>query len=219
MQRNAELYDLPVKPKRKQRGRPRKRGKRLACPETMVQHVRQWQSVEVRERSRRRERLVYAKRVLWYRVLHKPVLLVISRDPAGKERDDFFVTTDVAMPVAEVIGCYADRWAIEETFKNTKQLLGGQQPQTFKGQVPERAAGLGLWLYSMVWLWYLLQKARTRTFVVQPWNPLKAAPSFADALGCLRQELWTQRIKMMFGNSAVHDKKFQFLLEALAPAA
>jgi len=30
---------------------------------------------------------------------------------------------------------------------------------------------------------------------------------------------WRERIKRMFGVSAVHDKKFDFLLEALAPAA
>jgi len=45
------------------------------------------------------------------------------------------------------------------------------------------------------------------------------APSFLDALSCLRRELWRERIKCMFGISAVHDKKFEFLLEALAPAA
>jgi len=83
---------------------------------------------------------------------------------------------------------------------------------------PERAAALSLWLYSVVWLWYLLQKSNQRTFIVPPWNPLKTMPSFADAIGCLRRELWRERIKRMFGVSAVHDKKFEFLLEALAPA-
>ena len=108
---------------------------------------------------------------------------------------------------------------IEDTFKNVKQYLGGQQPQTFKGKGPERAAGLSLWLYSMVWMWYLRQKNNKRYFIVHPWNPLKATPSFADAIGCLRRELWRERIKYMFGISAVHDKKFEYLLEALAPAA
>ena len=219
MQCNAEIYDLPVRPRSKRRGRPRKKGPRLLCPKRMASYVRHWQKVKVRERGKKKARLIYARQVLWYRVSHQPVLLVISRDPAGKEKDDFFFTTDVTMKPSEVISCYADRWAIEDTFKNTKQLLGGQQPQTFKGQGPERAAGLSLWLYSTVWLWYLLQKANKRYFIVQPWNPLKSMPSFADAIACLRRELWRERIKCMFGASAVHDKKFEFLLEALAPAA
>ena len=219
IQRNAEIYDLPVKPKKKGRGRPRKKGKRLPSPEKMAKRIRDWQKVKVRERGKIRTRLVYARKVLWYRVSHKPILLVISRDPQGKEKDDFFFTTDVTMEPVEVIECYADRWAIEDTFKNTKQFLGGQEPQTFKDKGPERAAGLSLWLYSMVWLWYLSQKANKRYFIVQPWNPLKSMPSFADAIACLRRELWRERIKCMFGISAVHDKKFEFLLEALAPAA
>ena len=219
IQRNAEIYDLPVNPKRKGRGRPRKKGKRLLNPQRMAHYVRQWQNVKVRERGKTKTRLVYTRKVLWYRVSHKPILLVISRDPTGKEKDDFFFTTDVTMTAAEVIGCFADRWAIEDTFKNTKQFLGGQEPQTFKRKGPERAASLSLWLYSMVWLWYLMQKANKRYFIVHPWNPLKSTPSFADAIACLRRELWAERITRMFGVSAAHDKNFQFLLEALAPAA
>jgi len=185
----------------------------------MARRIHPWQTVRVCERGRIRTRWVYAQKVLWYRVLQTPILLVISRDPRGKEDDDFFFTTDVTMKPAEVIGCFADRWAIEDTFKYTKQFLGAQEPQTYKGQGPERAAALGLWLYSTVWLWYLNQKTTHRYFWVQPWYCQKTAPSFADAIRCLRRHVWRERIKYMFGNSAVHDKKFEFLLEALAPAA
>jgi hypothetical protein len=219
IKRNANLYDLPPKRRKKRRGRPRTRGKKLAKLEKMAAHVQNWQTVTFRRRGETVKRLVYTRVVLWYAVSRKPILLVISRDPKGKEKDDFFFTTDVTMDPADVLACYADRWAIEDTFKHTKQLLGGQQPQTYKAQGPERAAGLSLWLYSMVWLWYLKQKSRPRYFIVPPWYRQKLAPSFADALRCLRRELWHERIKCMFGISAVHDKKFKFVLEALAPAA
>lgn len=144
IQCNAEVYDLPVKPKKKGRGRPRKKGKRVLCPQKLAKCVGHWQKVEVCERGKNRIRLVYSRVLLWYRVSQQPILLVISRDPQGKEKDVFFFTTDVTMSPAEVMGCYGDRWAIENTFK---------------GQGPERAAGLSLWLYSMVWLWYLKQKS------------------------------------------------------------
>jgi len=219
IQHNAEIYALPTRSRKKGPGRPRSMGKRLASPGKMAPRVKNWQRVEVCERGQMRTRLVYTQVILWYRVLHQPILLVISRDPKGKEKDDFLFCTDVTMDPATVIGDYADRWAIEDTFKNRKQVMGGQQPQTYKGQGPERAAGLSLWLYSMVWLWYLLQKSNKRTFMVPPWNPYKSTPSFADALRCLRRELWTERIKHMFGISAVHDKNYEFLIEALAAAA
>jgi len=188
-------------------GRPRKKGKRLANPQKMTSYIHNWQQIEFCQRGKTVKRLVYTRQVIWYWVSHQPILLVISTDPAGKERDDFLFTTDLTMTATEVLECYNDRWAIEDTFKNTKQFLGGQQPQVYKGQGPERAAALSLCLYSMVWLWYLRQKSRVRSFRVQPWYRQKATPSFADALCCLRRELWTERIKYMFGHSAVHDKK------------
>ncbi|MBN2256969.1 MAG: transposase [Anaerolineaceae bacterium] len=219
IRRDANLYDLPPVRRKKQRGRPRTKGKKLAKPQTMANRVKNWKTVTFRQRGKTVTRQVYTRVVLWYAVSHTPVLLVICRDPEGKEKDDFFFTTDLSMTAQEVLECYNDRWAIEDTFKNTKQLLGGQEPQTFKGQGPERAAGLSLWLYSVVWLWYLNQKPANRYFIVQPWYAHKGTPSFADAIACLRRCLWRERIKYMFGNSAVHDKKFEFLLEALAPAA
>jgi len=219
MRRDANLYDLPPKHRKKGRGRPRTRGRKLPKLEKLAAAIKDWKTVTFRQRGKTVKRLVYTRVVLWYSVSRKPILLVISRDPGGKEKDDFFFTTDLSMTAAEALECYNDRWAIEDTFKNTKQFLGGQQPQTWKRQGPERAAGLSLWLYSVVWLWYLEQKTSDRYFMVQPWYCQKATPSFADAIACLRRQLWRERIKWMFGNSAVHDKKFEFLLEALAPAA
>ena len=219
IRRDANLYDLPPKRRKKGRGRPRTRGRKLAKLEKMAAHIQHWETVTFRQRGKTIRRLVYTRIVLWYKVSRKPILLVISRDPEGKERDDFFFATDLTMTAAEVLECYNDRWAIEDTFKNTKQLLGGQQPQVFKGKGPERAAGLSLWLYSVVWLWDLREKSHRRYFFSQPWNPQKATPSFADAIASLRRQLWKERINCMFGKSAVHDKKIQYLLEALAPAA
>jgi hypothetical protein len=219
MRRDAKIYDLLAKRKKKQRGRPRKKGKRLPAPERMAKRIRNWQQVEVNERGKVRKRLVYAQKVVWYKVSENPVLLVISRDPKGKEKDDFFFTTDLKLTPAEVISGFAGRWSIEDTFKNTKQFLGGQEPQTFKGKGPELAAALSLWLYSVVWLWFLQQKNAGKLMVKLPWYPCKAHPSFQDALACLRRVFWRQRIKSMFEKTFVHDKNFEFLIEALSVVA
>ena len=115
---------------------------------------------------------------------------------AGKEKDDFFFTTDLGLTAAEVIGGFVGRWSIEDTFKNTKQFIGGQEPQTWKRKGPERAAALSLWIYSAIWLWYLGQKSKRRYFFVQPWYPGKSAPSFADALSCLRRVLCRKELNL-----------------------
>jgi len=219
MRRDANIYDLLGKKRKKRRGRPRKKGKKLPAPEKMAKRIHDFRLVKTCERGKSRKRLVYTRKVVWYRVSQKPVLLVISRDPAGKEKDDFFLTTDLSLTAAKVINGFAGRWSIEDTFKNTKQFIGGQEPQTWKRKGPERAAALSLWIYSAIWLWYLQQKSKRRYFFVQPWYPGKSAPSFADALSCLRRVLWRDRIKIMFGKRFVHNKNFEFLIEALAAAA
>jgi len=219
MRRDASLYNLCPKRKCPDRGRPRKRGAALPKLKSIALHVRKWKPITFIARGKTVKRLVYSREVLWYNVSKTPVLLVISRDPSGKEREDYFFTTDVEMKPAEVLASYADRWAIEDTFKNTKQHLGAEQLQTWARQGPERAAALGLWLYSMVWLWFCQQPSAKRTFRIPLWYASKTTPSFADALRALRKVLWRQRIIMMFGDYAVHDKKYQFLLEALDPAA
>jgi len=103
---------------------------------------------------------------------------------------------------------------IEDTSKQTKQSLGAQQPQTYKVDGPERAAALGLWLYSIVWLWYINRKSSQRYYLAQPWYSQKSSPSFADAFSCLRREPWRQRVKAMFANSSVRDNESEFLIEA-----
>jgi hypothetical protein len=219
MRRDAKIYDLVAENTVKKRGRPRKRGKKLPAPQHMAKHIRNWRPVDTIERGKMRKRLVYSREVIWYAVSEKPVLLVISRDPEGKEKDDFFVTTDLDLSCTEVISGFAGRWSIEDTFKNNKQFLGGQEPQTWKDKGPERAAALSLWLYSVVWLWYLQRKNAWRSFKVVPWYPAKRHPSFQDALSTLRRTLWTKRIKSMFGKSAIHDKNTEFLILALSKAA
>jgi hypothetical protein len=219
MRCDAAIYELPTKKRKHRRGPHRKKGKRLPTPTQIASRTQSWQRVKTCERGKTKYRLVYAKVVLWYKVSHTPVLLVISRDPAGKEKDDFFFTTDLKLTPAEVIGGFAGRWSIEDTFKNTKQLLGSEEPQTWKGQGPERAAVIGLWLYSVVWAWYIRYGYRKSSLQIMPWYSAKTHPSFQDALAALRRVLWRKRIIIMFGNHTVPARITEFLIDAVASAA
>jgi len=219
MRRDAAIYELPKKERKHRRGPKRKRGKRLPTPTQIASRTQSWQRVKTCERGKTKYRLVYAKVVLWYKVSHTPVLLVISRDPAGKEQDDFFFTTDLQLTAAEVIGGFAGRWSIEDTFKNTKQSLGSEEPQTWKGQGPERAAVISLWLYSVVWAWYIRYGYGKTRLPVIPWYSAKTHPSFQDALAALRKVLWRKRIIIMFGNHTVPAQIIEFFIDAVASAA
>src|SRR4030042_4503651 len=129
IRRDAAIYALPKKKRKHQRGPKPKRGGRLGIPIQIASRVKSWRRVKTQERGKTKFRLGHTEVVLWEKVSRSPVLLVISRDPAGKEQDDFFFTTDLKLTTHEVISGFAGRWSIEEPFKNPKQFLCSEQPQ------------------------------------------------------------------------------------------
>lgn len=171
-------------------------------------------------RARKEEKNVWSGRDRLYgiTVSKRPVMLVISRDPAQKEKDDFFVTTDLTLTPQQAVGGYAGRWSIEDTFKNTRQLLGAQRHQTFKRQGPQRAAAVSLFLYSMVWLWYLQNRHLWKKLPPLPWYRQKCGPSFADALASLRHYIWQARINYMFDKHIAFEKIPELIITALSYA-
>lgn len=77
-------------------------------------------------------RPVYSCPVLWYRMWPDlPVVMV--RDLAGLQNDDYFFTTDLSARPLWVAECYAGRWSIEDTFRNTKQFLRGEDLPVLEG--------------------------------------------------------------------------------------
>ena len=220
IRQDAALYEVAPRPKKHHRGRPRKKGTRLPTPAKLARTARQWETVTVSVRGRAKKRLVHTRIVLWYHVNPtRPILLVICRDPAGKEKDDFFFATDLAMSGAQVVEHYASRWAIEDTFKNVKQSLGAEDPQLRAQEGPFRAAAFSFWLYSAVWLWYLKRKPTARSWLHTPWYSKKTTPSFLDALASLRRVLWSRQIFLASEKPSLTVKNTKMLIEVLAYSA
>jgi hypothetical protein len=221
MRRDAALYEAAPPPTGR-RGRPRTKGGRLPTPPELAAQARRrdWQRVSIDVRGQSVERLVYVRDVLWYRVNKRDLVrLVVVRDPAGIEPDDFFFSTDLAATGAEIASRYAGRWAIEVTFRDVKQDLGGENPQSWKRQGPERAAALSLWLHGLVWCWYLDAHPGGATWTIKPWYRHKLTPSFLDALASLRRLLWSQRITSLSSSTQDNGKITAVLLDTLAYAA
>ena len=221
MRRDAALYD-PAPPRTGKRGRPRTKGKRLLTPAAMSTTVpaADWDTIEADNRGTTITRLVYLRDVLWYRLNPTDLVrLVIVRDPAGREPDDYFFTTDLTATAATIVNRYATRWAIEVCFRDVKQHLGAQNPQTWKRQGPERAAALSLWLHAATWTWYLTHHPEGTTWTPRPWYPNKTTPSFQDALAALRKALWTPRITTTSPPEHDTPQITELILDTLAYAA
>jgi hypothetical protein len=153
MRRDAAIYQAaPLRTGKP--GRPRKKGERLPTPEAIAAELNndKFTAVSVDFRGKVRDLLVWSRQVLWY--VTDPdhlVLLVIVRDPKGVMHDDFFFTTDLEASPGDVASLYAGRWSIECVNREVKQCLHAEDPQSWKGKGPERAASLSLWLYAAIW--------------------------------------------------------------------
>ena len=222
LRRDAALYELPAPRRAGQRGRPRKKGQRLPSLAQIANSLTpaDWTEATVELRGALRQVLLYTRRVLWYDVLpDRQVLLVIVRDPSGIQHDDFFFTTNLDDSAVQVVSRYADRWSIEDTYRSSKQFLGLEDPQTRKGDGPERALVLAFFTYAAAWLWYIRVHGTGRTWTALPWYTQKRMPSFPDALAALRKALWRQRIFAGSTPQPVPAKFHDLLLEVLATAA
>jgi hypothetical protein len=219
LRRDAAVYELTPPPTGK-RGRPRKKGDRLPALAAMAAATTSWQTVTFDQRGTQTVRHICSRQLLWYHVAKdRPLLLVIVRDPDGIQPDDYFITTDTAATPAWVAAHYAGRWSIEVTFRDEKQHLGGEDPQCWKRQGPQRAACLSLWLHAAIWLWYLEAWGTRRSWTPTPWYASKTHASFADALAALRVVLWRQRITPVCSHEPLPADIRDQLIDVLAQAA
>jgi hypothetical protein len=147
------------------------RSARLPALAAAATTAKAWTRVTHDQRGTPITRLVCSRTLLWYRVASDtPLLLVIVRDPDGAQPDDYFITTDTSAQPAAVAAHYAGRWTIEVVFRDAKQHLGVEDPQSWKRDGPERAAALGLWLHAAVWLWYIPTWGTKRSWDPTPWG-------------------------------------------------
>jgi hypothetical protein len=87
--------------------------------------ARSWATVEADVRGATVTRLVHVRDVLWYTTNKIDLVWLVNvGDPDGAQPDDYFFSTDLHTIAAEVIVRYADSWAIEVCFCDTKQDLG-----------------------------------------------------------------------------------------------
>lgn len=223
IRRDAAIYALPKARRRGQRGQPAKKGPRLPTPRQLAARRKVgWQKITVFKQGRSVERLVLGITCLWYHVCRdQPIRLVLVRDPAGREADDFFFCTSATVPDAEIVQRYYDRWGVEEAIQEAKQCLGFETTRGWCSRTVNRQAPLAMVLVTLVKAWYArsaLQEPALRPQAL-PWYPHKVQPSLADMLAALRKVLWLHRITLNSRSWPRVRRLFQTVSFALSGAA
>lgn len=198
MPMDAALYAEPDVSTPGKNGRPRTKGDRLPNPAQLARsRAVKWSKTRVDIYGRSVPVWLKCQRALWYNSAgRRPVLCVVVRDPSRKRRDDCFFTTDMTATPVGVVETYAKRWPLEVAFRDIKQELGLEDPQSWTRRAVERTAPTAMVVYGLTVMWYAWcgHAARERWFVVPAWYRKKSTVSFADMLATLRQASWAGRV-------------------------
>lgn len=217
----AALYDTPGTYQGK--GRKRSKGNKLPSPKQLAaRDAIPWEKKTLRIYGKEVTILVKSQVCLWYTVAGKQLVrMVVTRDPQGHIDDRAYFCTDPNESIEQILVQFARRWEIEVAFRNTKQIMGIDDPQNgwwrrkptdpkpkkqpgpnahpSKGEnAIVRTFSLALVSYALVVLWYLnhgdYKKDVERVRLEAPWYRHKQYPSFLDMVSALRREIWLHRL-------------------------
>ncbi len=218
----ANLFEPP--PPYTGHGRPRVKGKELAKPERVVAGARRTRLNVAWYGGGRRDVEVVTGTGHWYKSGQGLVAVrwVFVHDRTGTHRDEYLVTTDVAMTAQEVIETYVGRWNEETTFQEMRSYLGLESTRGWKERTVLRAAPCLFGLYTVVaCLYSQLPRRYARERAVQ-WEG-KQDVTFSDAITAVRRWLWREWVFATPGHREAFEKLSRpfrsLLLHALAPAA
>ena len=198
---DASLFDFPPQ-KRKGRGRPPIKGKRLPKLSSLLKNRRvSWQRLRISPWYGQTNRLIEVATgtALWYQPGTAPVPIrwIIVRDPTGKLEPQAFLCTDLNAKPRDIIAWFVSRWNVEVTFQEVRAHLGVETQRQWSDNAILRTTPALLALYSIVTLLsHDLFKRRKFKPRGAAWYT-KTVLTFSDAIAAIRREIWLHQISFM----------------------
>ena len=121
------------------------------------------------------------------------IRVVLVDEPTGWRA---YFCTDTSASVADILGMVADRFSLEITFRECKQVVGaGQQQVRFIG-ANIGAFHICLWTFTMTEAWAWGRKDEELVDrSASPWDKASRRPSHADKRRAWRRELLGEEIR------------------------
>jgi hypothetical protein len=216
LRKDAALRGLPPRRRRPgQRGPLPTYGKARIDLAKRAGQRRGWSQVECVQYGRKVTKTIKTFLATW-RPAAGCIRVVIVREPEGWLA---FFCTDPEATAAEVLEAMADRGAIEQMFKDLKEVWGAGQQQVRNVYASIGAMAVNLTLYSAVeaWAWSraegeLVDRSRS------PWDGEDRRPSHADKRKALQREILRAEIRAVVGRRAEREE-FRQLVTCLLDLA
>ncbi|WP_406694401.1 transposase [Singulisphaera sp. Ch08] len=128
-----------------------------------------------------------------WRPVGGPIRVVLVDEPTGWRA---YFCTDTEASVADILGAVADRFSLETTFRDCKQVVGAGQQQVRFLWANIGAFHLCLWTFTMTEAWAWKREADVLVDrSTSPWDKSSRRPSHADKRRAWRRELLGEEIR------------------------
>jgi hypothetical protein len=215
LRKDAALWTVPGPRQPGRRGRPRIYGEKRIELARCAGQRRGWVTA-VFELYGKQARKRYKTFVATWRPAGGPIRVVLVDEPEGWVA---FFCTDVNASVAEILATVADRFTLETTFRDCKEIVGAGQQQVRFVWANIGAVHMCLWTFTMTeaWAW-----SRAEDELVDrsasPWDDPNRRPSHADKRRAWRRELLVEEIRAVL-RPGVTAKEIQVVAERLLALA
>ena len=135
----------------------------------------------------------YKTSLATWRPAGEAIRVVLVDEPTGRRA---YFCTDTSASVADILGMVADRFSLEITFRECKQVVGAGQQQVRFVWASVGAFHICLWTYTMTeaWAWGR-EAAELVDRSASPWDKASRRPSHADKRRAWRRELLGEEIR------------------------
>jgi hypothetical protein len=202
--KNAALWSVPEP---KPQGRPGPQatyGKQRVDLAKRAGHSQGWQQVRCVQYRQEKTKTVKTFLATWHPAGGVIRVVLVQEEDGWRA----YFATDLQATVEEILEAVADRGAIEETFKDVKEVWGAGQQQVRNLQANIGCFNLNGWMYSLVeaWSWEQGEEALVDR-AASPWDEEERRPSHADRRKALQRQLLRERIEAVLVG---HPTKGQF---------
>jgi hypothetical protein len=211
LRKDAALRTVPGPPPPGQRGRPRIYGKDKINLAKRAGQRRGW-SCDVFDLYGGKMVKRYKTFLATWRPAGGVIRVVLVDEPTGWRA---FFCTDPSASVADILTAVADRFSLEITFRDCKEVVGAGQQQVRFLWANIGAFHICLWTYTMTeaWAWFrradeLVDRSNS------PWDSPLRRPSHADKRRAWRRALLGEEIRAVL-RPGVTEEEIQATAERL----
>jgi hypothetical protein len=215
LRKDAALRTVPGPPPPGQRGRPRIYGKDKIDLAKRAGQRRGWSS-DVFDLYGEQVTKRYKTFLATWRPAGGVIRVVLVDEPTGWRA---FFCTDPTASVADILTAVADRFSLEITFRDCKEIVGAGQQQVRFFWANVGAFHVCLWTFTMTEAWAWTRPAdELVNRSDSPWDSSLRRPSHADKRRAWRREMLGEEIRAVL-RPGVTEKEIQATAERLLSLA